>query len=402
MIEDRKAVLILADGTYFEGNGFGTTAKTYGEVVFNTVTLGYAECMTDPSYNGQILTFSYPLIGNIGVPSPNERDEYGISKLLESDYDHFALGQPTVSYEDHPSPHLIKMRGIVVNEACQIPSHVTSSMTIDEWMKRENIPGIEGVDTRDLIKKLRDDGVMLGILQVFEEGEEPDIERLREDVVKVEDPNSQNLVGEVSVKEPLHYEHASGLFKVVVIDLGMKFNILRSLLTRQASIIRVPYNFSAAEILEYKPDGILITNGPGDPKHEGLKSTVENVRQLVEERIPLMGICLGNQIFSLAMGADTFKLKYGHRSANQPSLDLETNRCYVTFQNHGYAVDPDSLQQTDLKLWYVNVNDNTVEGVKHTKAKAYSIEFHPEHLPGPIDAKHLFDNFIEMMKSKEG
>jgi len=399
MAEDRKAVLVLKDGTYYEGFGFGANAKVEGEVVFNTVTLGYAECMTDPSYKGQILIFSYPLIGNIGVPSPNERDEYGISKFFESDYAHIAPGTPIEPYEDYSGPHLIKTRGIVVHEACKVPSHVTSSMTLDQWLKREGVPGIEGIDTRALIKKVREDGAMPGILQVFDEGEDINVEKLQEEAAKAEDSDTQNLVGEVSIKEPIHYEHKNGLFKVVMIDLGMKFNILRSLLSRQVSVVRVPYNFSVKEILEYKPNGILITNGPGNPKHEGLQSTIEATRQLVDEGIPLMGICSGNQIFALAMGADTFKLKFGHRSANQPSMDLETNRCYVTFQNHGYAVVADSLQQTDLKLWYVNLNDQTVEGVKHTKAKAYSVQFHPEHLPGPIDAKHLFDQFIEMMKS---
>lgn len=399
MAEDRKAVLVLKDGTYYEGKGFGASAKTEGEVVFNTVTLGYAECMTDPSYKGQILTFSYPLIGNIGVPSPNERDEYGISKFFESDYTHITPGTPISSYTDYAVPQLIKTRGIVVHEACKIPSHVSCAMTLDQWLKREGIPGIEGIDTRALIQKLREEGAMQGILQVFNEGEEPSLEKLQKEAAKIEDPDTQNLVNQVSIKEPIQYNHKDNLFKVVVIDLGTKFNILRSLLSRQVSVVRVPYNFSAKEILEYKPNGILISNGPGNPKHESLKSTIETIRQLVDAGVPLMGVCSGNLIFALAMGADTFKLKFGHRSANQPSMDLETNRCYVTFQNHGYAIVADSLQQTDLKLWYMNVNDRTVEGVKHTKAKAYSVQFHPEHLPGPIDAKHLFDQFIEMMKS---
>ncbi|MFX1293841.1 MAG: glutamine-hydrolyzing carbamoyl-phosphate synthase small subunit, partial [Promethearchaeota archaeon] len=263
--------------------------------------------------------------------------------------------------------------------------------------KKENIPGVEEIDTRELTKKLRVHGVMLGLLKICEEGKEPNIENLVKKVQKVQDPNKRNLVGEVSTKNPMIYEN-NGSLTVVLIDLGAKLNIIRNLLKRNLTVIRVPYNFSAKEILEYKPDGFFLTNGPGDPKHKSLKETIKTTRELVEENLPLMGICYGNQIFSLSMGADTYKLKYGHRSQNQPSKDLETGRCFITTQNHGFAVDIESLKETNLKLWFINANDKTVEGVRHTKKNAFSIQFHPEHYPGPVDAEYLFEKYVQVLK----
>ncbi|MHA1324382.1 MAG: carbamoyl-phosphate synthase domain-containing protein, partial [Candidatus Helarchaeota archaeon] len=305
MTEGRKAVLVLTDGTYFEGLGFGATTQVDGEVVFNTGMVGYPESMTDPSYQGQILTFTYPLIGNYGIPDPDVRDEWNIPKFFESDFEEYAPKDTVESHNRHPNPHGIKVTGIVVHELCKKPSHWNCKMTLDEWMKREGIPGIEGVDTRELTKKLRVHGVMLGLLKVCEEGEDLNIEKLIAEVKKVKDPNDRNLVGEVSPSHPMVYE-TSGKLKIVLIDVGAKLNIIRNLLRLNLTVIRVPYDFSAREILEYKPDGFFITNGPGDPKHPSLEPTIQTTRELVEEGLPLMGICYGNQIFALAMGADTY------------------------------------------------------------------------------------------------
>ncbi len=398
MKANRKAILVLNDGTYFEGTGFGATTQVDGEVVFNTGMVGYPESMTDPSYQGQILTLTYPLIGNYGVPDPDARDNWNIPKFFESDFGEYAPNQPVEQHKQNTKPKGIKVTGLVIHELCKEPSHWNCKMTLDQWMKTEGIPGIEGVDTRELTKKLRVHGVMLGLLKVCDQDEEPDIGQLVKKAKQVQDPNDRDLVGEVSIKEVMIYEN-KGPKKIVLIDVGAKLNIIRNLLKKNLTVIRVPYDFGVKEILEYKPDGFFITNGPGDPKHKSLKTTIATVRELVDESLPLMGICYGNQIFSLAMGADTYKLKYGHRSQNQPSMDLDTKRCYITTQNHGFAVDVKSLEGTDLQLWFINVNDNTVEGVKHKTKNAFSVQFHPEHFPGPVDAEYLFDKYLHILET---
>jgi carbamoyl-phosphate synthase small subunit len=360
----------LQDGSYFIGQGFGATKKVSGEVVFSTSMVGYPEALTDPSYYGQILTLTYPLIGNYGVPPL--KAEFNIPLYFESDN--------------------IKVTGLVVQELCERPYHWASVKTLDEWFRSENIPGLAMVDTRRLTKKLRTQGVMLGILQVCEENEEVDVERLIREVKEVEDPNLTDLVAAVTVKEPIHYEF-SGTKPIVVIDCGVKYGILRSILKRRLNVVRVPYDFSAKEILEYNPLGVVISNGPGDPKK--CEKTIESVRELVEEDIPIMGICLGNQILALALGGDTYKLKYGHRSQNQPALNLEDGRCYITTQNHGYAVNAETLNGTGLKVWYINANDKTVEGLKHEGKRAFAFQWHPEATPGPYDTEFLFDEFLK-------
>ncbi len=366
-----KAVLVLEDGSHFFGHGFGAVGKVSGEFVFSTSMVGYPEALTDPSYKGQILTLTYPLVGNYGVP-PYDL-ELGIPRYFESES--------------------IKVTGFVIHELCKKPYHWASTKTLDEWLKDENIPGICGIDTRNLTKKLRVKGVMLGILQVCEEGEEPNLERLLKEVETVPDPNSTDLVREVTTKEPVRHE-AGGNKVVVLIDCGVKYGILRNLLKRGIDVVRVPYNFSAEEILEYNPSGVIISNGPGDPKK--CVKTIECVRGLVEEGIPTMGICLGTQILALALGGDTYKLKYGHRSQNQPALDLETSRCYITTQNHGYAVSLDSLNGTDLEAWFMNANDKTVEGIKHKSKPTFALQWHPEASPGPHDTEFLFDEFSKL------
>jgi carbamoyl-phosphate synthase small subunit len=366
-----KAVLVLEDGSHFFGHGFGAVGKVSGEFVFSTSMVGYPEALTDPSYKGQILTLTYPLIGNYGVP-PYDL-ELGIPRYFESES--------------------IKVTGFVIHELCKEPYHWASTKTLDEWLKDENIPGIYGIDARNLTKILRVKGVMLGILQVCEDGEEPNLERLLKEVETVPDPNSTDLVREVTTKEPVRHE-AGGNKVVVLIDCGAKYGILRNLLKRGIDVVRVPYNFSAEEILEYNPSGLIVSNGPGDPKK--CVKTIECVRGLVEEGIPTMGICLGTQILALALGGDTYKLKYGHRSQNQPALDLETSRCYITTQNHGYAVSLDSLNGTDLEAWFMNANDKTVEGIKHKSKPTFALQWHPEASPGPHDTEFLFDEFSKL------
>jgi carbamoyl-phosphate synthase small subunit len=369
--ERARAVLVLEDGSIFCGKGFGATERASGEIVFSTSMIGYPEALTDPSYKGQILTLTYPLVGNYGVP-PND-SENGLLRHFESDS--------------------IKVTGLVIHELCTSPHHWESSKTLDEWLASENIPGIHGIDTRRLVKKLRTKGVMLGTLEVYEEDEDPDFERLMKDVKGVQNPNLMDLVSEVTIRESV-YHKGRGKSKVVLIDCGVKYGILRSLLRRGVDVIRVPYDFSAKEILEYKPNGVVISNGPGDPKK--CNRTMECVKELIEEDIPVMGICLGTQILALSLGGDTYKLKYGHRSQNQPALDLATGRCYITTQNHGYAVDPDSLKGTGLETWFINANDETVEAIKHDVRPAFGFQWHPEAEPGPYDTEFLFDEFLKL------
>jgi carbamoyl-phosphate synthase small subunit len=370
-----KAVLILEDGSTFFGYGFGAARKVSGEIVFSTSMVGYPESLTDPSYKGQILAFTYPLVGNYGVP-PYDKEK-GVLKYFESDD--------------------IKITGFAIHELCKNPYHWASTRTLDEWLKSEDVPGIYGIDTRKLTKKLRVKGVMLGILHVCEYDEEPDLEKLLKEVETLQDPNFTDLVKEVTVKEPVHYR-SRGNKVTVLIDCGVKYGILRNLLKRGFNVIRVPYDFSAEEILGYKPDGVIISNGPGDPKQ--CTKTIESVRQLVSEDTPIMGICLGTQILALALGGDTYKLKYGHRSQNQPALDLETGRCYITTQNHGYTAKRSSLKDTGLVEWFMNVNDKTVEGIKHKTKPAYALQWHPEASPGPYDTEFLFDRFQKFAEAK--
>ena len=371
--KNKKAVLILEDGTIFLGHGFGSTRKTTGEVVFSTSMVGYPEALTDPSYKGQILTLTYPLVGNYGVP-PNDLN-LGLPLYFESDR--------------------IQVQGLVIHELCEEPHHWASTRTLDKWLSDEGIPGIYGIDTRCLTKKLRTHGVMLGILQICEAGEEPNIDKLLEEAKNIPDPNLTDLVKQVTVKEPVHYKVA-GKKTVVLIDTGVKNSIIRNFLKRGISLVRLPYDFSAKEILEYKPRGVVVSNGPGDPKK--CVETIACVNELVE-KVPVMGICLGNQILSLAMGGDTYKMKFGHRSQNQPALDLKTKRCYITTQNHGYTIDEKCLETSPLKCWFLNANDKTVEGVKHRSKPVFAVQWHPEASPGPYDTGFLFDTFAELMEA---
>mgnify|MGYP000058810020 CR=1 FL=1 len=366
-----KALLLLEDGSIFQGLGFGALGKTIGEVVFNTGMVGYLEALTDPSYYGQILTLTYPIVGNYGVPSYSFKDEWGFPKYFESEN--------------------IKVRGLVIHSLCHNPSHWTSTRNLSSWLKSEGIQGIYGIDTRKLTKKLREKGTMLSLLLVYPEGEEVDEEKLLKELSGYRMPDEENLVKYVSVREPIEYNIGSWK-KIALIDCGVKFNIIRCLLKRKVNVVRIPYNMKSDEILEFKPDGVLLSNGPGDPAK--VVETIEATRELFAEGTPIFGICLGNQILALALGGETYKLKYGHRSQNQPCIDLRTGKCYITSQNHGYAVNP-NIERLGFKIWFRNANDGTVEGLIHESKPVFSVQFHPEASPGPMDTEWLFDLFLK-------
>ena len=366
------AKLVLNDGTVLKGEGFGFSSITVGEIVFNTGMVGYTESLTDPSYRGQILCFTYPLIGNYGVPEFRRRDKYNLPVGFESES--------------------IQVSGVIVNEICEKPSHWASKITLNEWLKQSKVSGIYGIDTRELTKKIRVHGVMMSILEVSKEPSSDDflIKKLENNL----NYNDINFVEKVSVKEPVEY--GVGDNKVVLIDCGVKLNIVRELLRRGLKVIRVPYDTSSRDILDFQPRGVIVSNGPGNPKQ--CVKTVRTVNELFDESIPLLGICLGTQIIGLALGGDTYKLKYGHRGQNKPCIDLETLRSYVTSQNHGYAINPKSLEGTGLKPWFVNADDKTIEGLKHKNGRCISVQFHPEASPGPNDTEYVFDEFLNILK----
>jgi len=334
--------------------------------------VGYTESLTDPSYCGQILLQTYPLIGNYGVPPPSLTDSFGVPLHFESER--------------------IQVAGYAVSELQRNPSHWSNNKVLNDWLKEEKIPGIERIDTRELTKKLRTKGTMLGTLKV---GDEIDLEELKEKAGRIEDPNEKDLVRRVTVARPLEY-NTGAQPTVVLIDCGVKYGILRDLLAKGVGVARVPYDLSADDILAYDPSGILVSNGPGDPKR--CERTIATVKALMETGLPMMGICLGNQILALAAGADTYKLKFGHRGQNQPCVDLKSGRCYITSQNHGYAIEPESLKRTTLEVWFLNVNDKTVEGIRHKTGPVYGVQFHPEASPGPHETEFLFDEFVKEVK----
>ena len=351
--------------------GFGYSTTVFGEIVFNTGMVGYNETLTDPSYSGQILTLTYPLIGNYGVPDPSQIDESGISKYFESDK--------------------IQIRGLVVHELSLTASHWNLSMTLDEWLYNEKIPGISGIDTRALTKKLRDGGVMMAALVVSED--ELDVEQVKKQHKEAKNYNSEEFMDVVSTKT----EETFGDDKesVVVVDTGAKNAILRNIRDLGYKVIKVPWNTPIEKILSYKPKGVVISNGPGDPQK--CPETISTVKSLIEKNIPTLGICLGAQIIGLAGNADTYKLKYGHRGQNKSCLNLSDNQVYVTSQNHGYCIDPKSLDNSEFDLWFTNTDDQTVEGIKHKKQNCIAVQFHPEASPGPYDCKYIFERLQSLM-----
>jgi carbamoyl-phosphate synthase small subunit len=372
--KERPAILMFQDGRYFQGIGFGATKKIGGEIVFTTITgAGYNETLTDPSYQGQIVVMTHPLVGNYGVPAW-EKDECGIHKYFESDS--------------------IKVSGFVVNECCKNPSHYQSVKTLNEFLLEENVPGIEWIDTRAITKILREEGVQVGLLAVFNPGEKPNIKNLKEEVKKVEDPNLRDLVSEVSTKEVRIYTPQNPKGRVVVLDCGVKLNILRNFIMRGLEIILVPYNYDFERIKAYNPNGVFISNGPGDP--DMCIKAIEVCRQLIQNNIPTFGVCLGNQILGIAAGGHKYKLKYGHRGGNKTVIDIRTKQCYITSQNHGFCVR--DFEKNGFKEFLQNIDDNSNEGIIHESKPIIAVQFHPEASPGPLDSLYLFDKFIELME----
>jgi len=358
--EKTKVKLTLEDGSVWEGILFGACKPAAGEVVFNTAMTGYPESLTDPSYKGQILCLTYPLVGNYGAPSKEEAGE--ILKYYESSSIH--------------------IEGLIVSYYSFEYSHWNATESLDEWLRSNNIPGIYGIDTRALTKRIRERGVMLGKI-------EPD-----GTTTDFYDPNHENLVEKVSIKEKKIY--GNGKYKIMLVDCGVKYNIIRSLLRFDTTVIRVPWNYN---YLEEEFDGLFISNGPGDPKM--CMETVRNIRLSLSSEKPVFGICLGNQLMALATGADTYKLKYGHRSHNQPVIMNGTNKAYITSQNHGYAVDNSTLQP-DWQPYFINLNDMTNEGMIHKSGRYFSTQFHPEASGGPTDTDFLFGIFIDNIRKYRG
>ena len=369
MDDGRVAVLALEDGTIFRGKGFGAPTDVSGEVVFNTSMIGYPELLTDPSYHEQIVVMTYPILGSYGVPSYSLCDEHGLPLHYESDS--------------------IKAKGYAIHSLSK-PSHWSSNRRLDDWLEQEKVPGIQGIDTRAVTRRIRTNGTMLGLLKTSES--EIGLEQVRAELSSLTDPNRRDLVRNVSPSEPIHYVNNSDA-TVVVLDCGVKYGIVRSLLASGASVVRIPHDYSVSEILEFEPRRIVISNGPGDPKN--CTQTIDTARELLETDIPIMGICLGMQILALAAGADTYKLKFGHRAVNHPCVDLKTGRCYITTQNHGYTVSSESLAQTKFATRFVNINDKTIEGFTHNNKEIIGLQWHPESSPGPYDTRFLFDQFME-------
>ncbi|HIY49972.1 MAG TPA: glutamine-hydrolyzing carbamoyl-phosphate synthase small subunit [Candidatus Barnesiella excrementavium] len=352
----KKASLILDDGTVFVGKSFGYEKPVAGEVVFNTAMMGYPESLTDPSYSGQILVTTYPLIGNYGVPRREEVN--GLSRFYESEKIH--------------------VEALVVSDYSFEYSHWNADKSLADWLKEEKVAGIYDIDTRELTKRLREHGSMKGKI-VIDGGED----------IEFVDPNLSNLVAKVSCKEVIRY--GNGEKKVVLVDCGVKHNIIRCLLKRDVTVIRVPWDYDF-NTLDY--DGLFISNGPGDPDMCGI--TVEHIRQAMNGTKPIFGICMGNQLLSKAGGARTYKLKYGHRSHNQPVRQVGTNRCFITSQNHGFAVDNSTLG-ADWEPLFINMNDGTNEGIRHKSKPYFSAQFHPEAASGPTDTEFLFDEFVKLL-----
>lgn len=376
----KKVRLILEDGSHYEGWSFGYEKDVTGELVFNTAMTGYPESLTDPSYAGQLIVMTYPLVGNYGVPAFS-KESNGLSTFMES-------GK-------------IQAEGLIVSDYSEYCSHWNSVETLSEWLKREHIPGVSGIDTRSLTKKLRESGVMRGKL-VFGDAEPEFV-----------DYGSVNYIAKVSCKDITLYHGTrsivfsgstsseglnaqlpdDGRKKVVLVDCGVKENILRCLLRRGVDVIRVPWNYNFCGI---ECDGLFLANGPGDP--ETAVETVNHIRRTMElyPTRPIFGICMGNQLLAKAGGAKIYKLKYGHRSHNQPVREVGTNHCFITSQNHGYAVDSDTLCG-EWEPYFVNMNDGSNEGIRHKERPWFSVQFHPEACSGPVDTEFLFDRFVELL-----
>lgn len=353
-----QARLLLEDGTLFIGKAFGATGESVGEVVFNTGITGYQEVLSDPSYCGQIVTMTYPMIGN-----------YGITR------EDFESARPFI-------------HGFIVRQHEEVPSNWRAQYTLDSLLKNYGIVGISDIDTRMLTRILRRHGTMKGILTTSDQP----LEALKEMLEQT--PLMRDQVSRVSTKSVFGCPGTKE--RVVLIDFGSKSGIVRELTKRGCDVVVVPHDATAEQIRRLSPDGVLLSNGPGDPKD--VPHAVATVKELLGE-FPLFGICLGHQLFALASGADTEKLKFGHRGGNHPVKDLQHNRCYITSQNHGYTVREDSIAGTELEVTHINNNDRTIEGLRHKTKPAFSVQYHPEAAPGPFDSSYLFDDFLEMIRS---
>ncbi|MBE3585151.1 glutamine-hydrolyzing carbamoyl-phosphate synthase small subunit [Desulfofundulus thermocisternus] len=357
-----QAILALEDGTVFSGRAFGARGERWGEVVFNTAMTGYQEILTDPSYCGQIVVMTYPLIGNYGI----NREDFESKKSF--------------------------VRGFVVREECDRPSNWRASYRLSDFLAREGVVGISGIDTRALTRHLRNRGTMRGVLST--ECDDPAL--LVEKARQCPHLTGQELVLEVATKEVFTLEGKG--YRVILIDLGSKLNIIRHLQERDCEIVVVPPTATAREIMALEPDGILLSNGPGDPMD--VPYTIKTIKELIGQR-PIFGICLGHQVIALALGARTYKMKFGHRGANHPVKDLGTGRIYITSQNHGFAVADDSLAGLPVEISHRNLNDGTVEGIRHRELPVFSVQYHPEASPGPRESAYLFDEFIQLMQRRK-
>ena len=358
----RKVTLQISDGTEFHGKSFGYEQPVAGEVVFNTAMMGYPESLTDPSYAGQLLTMTFPLVGNYGVPPFTFDKQTGLPDFMESDR--------------------IYASALIVSDYSEQYSHWNAVESLGEWLQREKVPGITGIDTRELTKVLREHGVMMGKI-LFDD--EPNN-------VPEADYEGVNFVDRVSVKEIVRYNEGAGR-KVVLVDCGVKANIIRELIQRGVEVVRVPWNYDYTD-MEF--DGLFLANGPGDP--DMCSEAVEIIRkQMSRSRKPICGICMGNQLLSKAAGATIYKLKYGHRGHNQPVRMVGTQKCFITSQNHGYAVDARTLDK-DWEELFVNMNDASNEGIRHKENPWFSSQFHPEACSGPVDTEFMFDKFVETLK----
>ncbi|MBI1871235.1 MAG: glutamine-hydrolyzing carbamoyl-phosphate synthase small subunit [Chlamydiae bacterium] len=358
-----KAILVLEDGTAFEGSSFGSTGEKTAEVVFNTSMTGYQEILTDPSYKGQMVAMTYPLIGNYGV---NEEDVESKSPQVEA---------------------------FIIRELCRIPSNWRSTQGLGDYLKKHGIIGIENIDTRALTRILRMRGAMMGIIST----KNFDKKKLFEKLKSVPGMTGQDLVKVVTTPKSYSYNE-KGQYKVVAVDFGIKTNILRCLESVGCQIQVVSATASSEEILSHKPDGLFLSNGPGDPA--AVTYGIGTVRKLLG-KLPVFGICLGHQILGLAYGGKTYKLKFGHRGANQPVMDLISRKVAITSQNHGFAVDMGTLNPEEVELTHINLNDKTVEGMRHKKFPIFSVQYHPEASPGPHDSLYLFESFREMMEEEK-
>jgi carbamoyl-phosphate synthase small subunit len=370
------ATLFLEDGTRFEGRGFGAPTSHIGEVVFNTGMTGYPESLTDPSYRGQILTFTFPLLGNYGVPDPRALDEHGLPRFLESDE--------------------VQVRGMVVRDLTR-PSHWQSSRSLSKWLADSGVPGIAGVDTRRLTEHLRSRGVLRGVLDVGPLEDRPSSEEFERRLRSAPVYPEENLVPEVAVRKPVLYGSAPAPL-VALLDCGVKASIVKALLSRGLSVLRLPPDHEVPERWEGRPvRGLLVGNGPGDP--EQLAVTIEELRRPSTRELPTLGICLGHQLIALARGGSTFKLKYGHRGQNK-TVCFPDGRAVIVSENHGYAVDAGSIAKGGLEAWAVNPDDGTLEGLRDPSGHLLALQGHPEGHPGPQEAGFVFDRFREMVERR--